>query len=1607
MTVKRVLQKTVRLLFFTALGIILLVCGTVSLLYSPWTQEKLCSAVNTHFSRLSGGGSMSLNSFKLRFPLRLELAGLLIKDSSDTLIAARTLKADVSALPLFTGKAYIDEAILTGARYRMGGPDSAMFMTIAADSIALVPASVRLSDMNINLEKGLISGGRLSLFMKPDTSTTETKPSEPTKMSIDIDEIDLKDFTYVMRMMPTIDTLSAHIPQGKLNKGSIDLYNQKIKLCTFTANNLDARYIAPDSAAIAASGPYPVTTETSDTPATKPWTITIDSIGIDSSHALYATAGVTPLPGLDFSYIEADNLSLGLHDFYNQQSIVKLPLRLSATERCGVSISASGLIDINDSGILFKNFTLNTPDGTDAKFSGELGSGDLTTDPNLPLALNLDGAFAPSDMSKMFPTFMPYFAAIPSADDIRLQIDAEGTSGNLDIANLDLRLNDCVSMEAHGNIVNMMQPEHLGGHIDIKGNIINVTALKNAALDPATAKTIAIPPLTISGNIDMADGTVAGRIGARTKDGNISMDGRWNSRLEKYTASLKTNDFPVNAFMPLLGVGSVTASINADGRGYNPFKKSTVIDASLDISKAVYEKKTYTDIEGTAKLADGKADIELNSTNQAIDFSLSAQGNLDGKVYSWTANLDGRNIDLQALNFSNTPASIEISANATAEIGPGKNDIKAHIALTDLFFRQLEGTIALSDIDAHLDASDSLTNLTVTNRDLAANFSSDSSIDSLASRFSKASSILSGQMADLCLDVDTLAKTLPPFSIGIVAGRSNLINDILAPYKMSIRHLSLNAVNDSSLTMDANIRRFATASMRLDSIYLTARQHADHLHLTAGIENNAGNMDPWHRIRLDGKIDGLDMSLAVHQQNLKGDTGFDIGLETSVEPADSTITLHIKPFNPTIGYQKWDVNEDNFISYRLPDRHIDANLKMTGGNSSLAILTEHVPSATGGDEGQEDLVVQLGNIHISDWISLNPFAPPIKGDINADMRLNSRDNMLIGKGSAGITNFFYGKQRADDFKADFDVTAGAGGLVHANAKLMVNGVPSITASGVLNDSTSVSPLGLDLRVIRFPLSAANPFIPDGMAKLSGTLNGNLIVDGTTTHPVANGALAFDSTSVFLKMTGTPYSFSNDSISVRNSVVNFKDFKIKACNDNPLVIDGDVDLEDFTNMRINLGMKAQNMQIVNTNRLPSGADIYGKGFINLDAKAHGSMALMAIDADLALLSGTNVTYVLSDATSTIANRSASDVVKFVNFEDSTEVAGAEKITRSGMAMFLDAKLTIEDGSIVTVDLAPTGNNKVQLQSNGTLSYSMTPLSAGRLVGRLNIDQGFVRYTPPFLGEKSFSFQNDSYVSFTGNMMNPNLNIHAYDIIKTNVTLEGQNSRMVNFNISLAVTGTLDHMNVVFDLSTLDDITIANELSSMTPQQRANQAMNLLLYGMYMGPGAQHSTGGAPTGALFSFLESRINDWAANTIKGVDLSFGIDQYDRTVNGSTSSAMTYSYQVSKSLFNDRFKIIVGGNYSSDANSDENFSQNLINDISFEYFLNAARTMYLRLFRHTGYESILEGEVTQTGVGFVYRRKLRRLGDMFLPPKVVKRRLEKQNQREQELLHDHKDEN
>ena len=137
-------------------------------------------------------------------------------------------------------------------------------------------------------------------------------------------------------------------------------------------------------------------------------------------------------------------------------------------------------------------------------------------------------------------------------------------------------------------------------------------------------------------------------------------------------------------------------------------------------------------------------------------------------------------------------------------------------------------------------------------------------------------------------------------------------------------------------------------------------------------------------------------------------------------------------------------------------------------------------------------------------------------------------------------------------------------------------------------------------------------------------------------------------------------------------------------------------------KIDLRMNANNMQLVNSNRTRKGSDIYGKAFISLDSRVHGDMKLLFVNADLRIMPPTNVTYVIPDATNVIASQSTGDMVKFVNFTDSTAVMMADSITESSMGLILDASLTIENGTTIGVNLSSDGKNRAQIEADGTVN-----------------------------------------------------------------------------------------------------------------------------------------------------------------------------------------------------------------------------------------------------------------------------------------------------------------
>lgn len=284
------------MLGFILLGIVLLLTGFIFLLYSPRIQDTIRTELLTRLNK-EPGMEARLDTLDIRFPLDVKLAGLMLASGGDTLVAARKAQLEIKPWGLLYGTAEVSRASLCDAFYKMGNADSLMEMTIRARELELRPASVGLASMAINIENGSINDGCVDMTIRPDTTTTTAAPaSEPTDMTIDLGRLSLRNFTYKLHLLPSIDSLGTNIKEAVLADGRIDMKAQTIGLRTFTGTGLDATYIAPDSATIAS---VPVVPES--TSASAPWTVEIDSIRFDRSSGLYTTQGVAPLPGLDFA----------------------------------------------------------------------------------------------------------------------------------------------------------------------------------------------------------------------------------------------------------------------------------------------------------------------------------------------------------------------------------------------------------------------------------------------------------------------------------------------------------------------------------------------------------------------------------------------------------------------------------------------------------------------------------------------------------------------------------------------------------------------------------------------------------------------------------------------------------------------------------------------------------------------------------------------------------------------------------------------------------------------------------------------------------------------------------------------------------------------------------------------------------------------------------------------------------------------------------------------------------------------------------------------------------------------------------------------------------
>ncbi len=1554
-------QRNIMRIVVISIAVILLL---PALLYFPPVQHGVTRLAENWVAE-NTSMRISVGKFSLQFPLTISLHDFTLWEAEgDTILDASAIKTDIALMPLLKKRVEIAYITLQDVAVNYQTADSAMRAKVYLNKLQLDGGDIKLAHEQARIRDVMLDDADIELYyyLLPDTAEVDT-----TSMNWDVqvDNILFRNVAYTMYMPQYFDTLQVSLPQAYMQGGNISLGSNKVTVDTLGIAGGDYRYVAYSNAV----RPQVIASNEPDTLPEEPMRISIANIGLNDNKVAYITKTSAPAEALDPSYILLDALSVDIDNVYYSGGEMGLSMRaLSFIERCGLQLTqARGDIALDADGVLtVNNLAIATPQSLlDAQLSCDMGV--LQKNRKAQVRLAAQAQLAYNDMLLIYPQSQHYFVHTydkRKADYLAADVALHGTIADLVVERMDIEQPDVFALHSSAQCTNILNTATRQATLACELHTTPQLNLHNYIADSLMSHRITADPMRVDMRARVVGDSVIARVDMGCMGGAVDMSGHYHMQHERYKLDATVSQFPLSVFMPQQPIGNLSASMQLEGKHFSLAHPGLSLLAQLHIDTLQYSGYNYQDISLHAQVARQQWQLKADSRQRDVNVQLDAHGMYDKDFLVANVNAQIGLVDLAALNLSETP--FDVAADIKGEVVLSNIDsiIQADVAVNHLIVGMDEYRYYANPI-TFLAASDiTYSYMDIRTGDVAFNLSSDAGLSHMRPTLNRFSQLLDTIVQTQRLDMAELHDGLPPFVFSASIGPNNVIQRYLNSQGIRFSSAELNASNDSLFNIDGHINRLEVLGVTLDTISLDAHEQGNRLNYKLALDNRKGNGDEFAHAHIEGYLSGNSTRLYCIQNNRKNEVGFLFGCKVDFTPQQLQLTFG--PQEPIIGYKKWQLNKDNFLTYNYGNRALAADVKLAYDNSHLFITTDDRR-----DHTVNGIHVDLKDVQLSDWLLSTPFISPMSGMLTADIYVDMPPRGMSVAGEVGMQDFVYNDTPVGTFNAQVDYEQSAYGNQDVNASVLYNGRDMLQAQ-VNVGAGEVKSIDGNIKIDALPLVIADAMITDKQGKISGEIDSEIGLSGTLNNPIAQGYIRTKDVNIALSQVGVDLSLDTTLIPIDNSRIKFSNYALRGANREPLKIDGVVDCSNLLGIGVDLTMTGRNFQPISMAANRTGM-VYGQVFTDVDMKVNGVLGKMDIKGNIKVLPTTNATYIMQENTLS-SGPDYSDMITFVSFADTLANKRVNEV-RPYSSNTVSAEIDIEEGVQLNVFLSPDGNNSIDLVGGGNLLYLSTALGESRMLGRYALTEGYVRYTPPFMTQKIFNIREGSYVLWNGEVLNPYLDVNAV-LSQRSTVKSGDETRLVDFDIIVMLRNTFENLDITFDLEVPEDINIQNELMNLSREQREAKAMNIFLYNSYndLASATENSLVNTP---LNTFLEYELNTWAQRTLKGVDLTFGIDNYGLDAAGTQRT--DYSYQFSKSLFDNRLRVAVGGRYTSNQDVTENLKENLIDDISLEYRITRRDNMYVKAFRQRGYESIIEGEITQMGVGFLYRKQVASLLDLF----------------------------
>ncbi|MFO7722765.1 MAG: translocation/assembly module TamB domain-containing protein [Bacteroidales bacterium] len=1514
---------------------------------------------------------------------------------SDTSRKPETKSSDPSALTVSIDKVFLKSISLlyddayagVYARLNLG------YLKLTAGKLDFGQSLYNLDDLSIrNMEASVL----LTKPFPDDGSPPEGRLPKIAARTISIRNANVAYGDSLLHL-----SVAAFIQQLGVKNGAVDLELQKVLAGKAELSGSTVRYVSI-SPSERTDTPRQ---ESNQPPEGNDWVVAVEDVALKDNHFEYTIANKRGVPGtFDVNHMEYDHLNLLATDIYysslKTEAVVK---EFSAIDKNGYviqdfqtefsmdahSISAKKLSLSTQLSAIQADISIRFPSLASVLDSPELVSVDL---------LLKHASITTSDLTY----FSEQLSELPFFDRPMNVTTVSGRiTGSLD----NLRGRDIAMKTGHQTTLNANLS--ITGLPDIQKAQFDIPAahVKTGKQDLEMFVGTFIPDhLEMPYQMDFLVNFKGGmesfdtRVNLRSSYGSANLVATLGNQ-DEFTASFETDHFDAGSLLKdasMYGPVSLTAEVAGQGLTL----ETVAARIKADVSQLYLNQYNYQNLKVNGRISgrEFNGDITLKDPNASFDFSGLVNLNPDQERFQFRLNLIGAN--LQKLNL--TTEDVRIGFHATADIMGGMDRVNA-----------IRGTVGVSDFvlvrGAEVYALDSLLSISFNAAEKRRKERPEDPLIRVECAGVLSPFALVDEFMQFTRQYFSVSESPEPvyareefsdFTFSIHLQNHPVLYGMLLPSLKDIGPGTISGSFDArnnALVLDAEMQKITYESSEIHDLVMKISSDPVALHYKVSGSAVTSGQIVLENLMVEGRVQ--QNNLFVHLLSEDASKNKKIALRSQISVNAGQYTLVLDPDQFFLLNKRWDIAPDNSIEFGKEGFRI-RNFSMRNADSEVKMASVH-------GRLNDDIVVEIRRF------SLDDVSQVIEGDSSIVKGMADGDLLLkrIGENygliaDASITNLFYHNIPIGD------VVISADNPEHErfDIEVALSGADNeMKAAGYYTPGGGSQSLLIDVAIQSLSMKTIEAFSQGYISEADGFITGNLSVTGSIRVPVVVGEIVFNDAFLNPSVLNNRLALRRESLVLKEDGVYFNSFTLRDDYQNTAILDGSVKMKNFDDFFFDLHLTTDKFQFINTT-VHDNQYYFGRMIIDSRIDINGTMILPVITGRVKLTEGSGFTVVVPE--SELNTDRGEGVVEFEDTVTATSLLYESVTNTEKIPVFsgFDLSVIVEIDQDATLKLLmdPTSKDSLVVRGDAALSFTIDRSGKISLTGGYNLVGGSYQVSLQSMLKRDFDIIPGSTIIWSGDPLNAGIDIKAkyevraapYDLVATQITSmsateQGSYKQRYPFWVIIHLRGEILHPVISFEIQLPPEEkgilggAMNQKLVMLNEDESAlnKQVFALLIMGRFIQENPlQTSSGGASMlvrTTVSNYISSQLNRLSAKALPGTELNFDVQSYDDYQTGEAQGRTEVELGIKKQLFKERLSIQVGGAVDVEGErARENSASEITSDVTVEYKLTKDGRYRLKGFRHNQYEGIIEGQLVESGVGFVYVLDFDRWKELFRAP-------------------------